>query len=459
MTNLTTFLNSLDAATLAKVLGELADDHEAVQERLERMQLASQPKQLAAAFKATLTGWRRSTRFIPYRESSAFGRELSHWLEIVERELVPVDAPGALALVELFMTSDEKFIGRADDSNGMIGDALREASQLWLRIAARCPPPAAGWMQRIHDLILSDGYSTREPLLEHANLLLDIAAMTALVTRFESGLAQAVVSEPGSRLTPVSAYTFSGALHSLSRALRDPDIHVRAVLQYSPEPNPMQREGFAREYIEYGRASDALPWLVGPWGYLELSRERLLADAYEQLGRRDECAMIRRGVFEQTLVITDFEAWTRVLSREQVGAAAEVARQCAHASDDPITAASLLIAIEDFGGAEEVLVALVAMIDGARYGSLVPMAEAMVTNEQWRGATACYRALLNAILARAYAKAYGHAAHYFKKLAEIAARAGDLTPLTSHADFEQEIRSRHARKVAFWSHVAGDRRA
>jgi len=74
-----------------------------------------------------------------------------------------------------------------------------------------------------------------------------------------------------------------------------------------------------------------------------------------------------------------------------------------------------------------------------------------------RGATACYRALLLAILARAYARAYGHAARYFKKLGEIALRQPDLQPLATHESFEAIVRTKHARKVAFWSYVNGKR--
>jgi hypothetical protein len=65
--NLETFLRRQDAADLVAVLLELANDHEAVQARLARIQLADPPDKLAAGFKETLLGWRRSTRFYGYR--------------------------------------------------------------------------------------------------------------------------------------------------------------------------------------------------------------------------------------------------------------------------------------------------------------------------------------------------------------------------------------------------------
>lgn len=66
--DLETFLRRQDAEHLIDVLLELANDHEAVQARLARMQLADRPDKLAAGFKKTLSGWKRSTKFFGYRQ-------------------------------------------------------------------------------------------------------------------------------------------------------------------------------------------------------------------------------------------------------------------------------------------------------------------------------------------------------------------------------------------------------
>ncbi len=97
------FLLRQDAATLACVLLELAQNHDSVKARLERLQLAEQPKKLAASFRKTLTSLRRSTKYISYREEAAFGRTLTAWLDDVYRELAPRDSIAALALFESFI--------------------------------------------------------------------------------------------------------------------------------------------------------------------------------------------------------------------------------------------------------------------------------------------------------------------------------------------------------------------
>ena len=141
--NLENFLQRQDASTLAAVLLELAADHEEVQERLARMQLADRPDKLAASFRKTLAAWRRSTKSYGYRESSEFGRMLQAWLDQVARELGPRDPPAAVALFESFIEADASWFECADDSGGCIGDAVRSACRHWLKAAALCETPAS----------------------------------------------------------------------------------------------------------------------------------------------------------------------------------------------------------------------------------------------------------------------------------------------------------------------------
>ena len=67
--DLEAFLRRQASEDLVTVLLELADDHEAVQARLARMQLADRPDKLATGFRKTLAGWKRSTRFHGYAEA------------------------------------------------------------------------------------------------------------------------------------------------------------------------------------------------------------------------------------------------------------------------------------------------------------------------------------------------------------------------------------------------------
>ena len=456
--DLETFLRRQDAGDLVAVLLELAKDHEAIQARLARMQLADRPDKLAAGFKKTLSGWRRSTKFYGYREAGEFGRMLDGWLDQVARELLPKDPPAALSLFEAFIEADAAWFDRADDSDGVIGDAVRAACRHWLQAAARCETPAGVWPERLLKLYRADQYGARDELLRRADLLLDEPAQRGLVARLESQLSQALEASPGGKSPPMEVFRISGALSLLAESLRDPDVKVRASLRYSPNPNPVQRQDFVRSYLDADRPADALAWLQESWGHLEDSRQDLLADALERLGRFEESSPIRQRMFERTLSDFYFQRWLEHLPEPARAEAVAHARKLALAHDDVTAAATLLLQLGDANAAETRMLAEPGRIDGNDYGRLVPLAKALRADECPRGETVVYRALLKGILDRAYARAYGHAARYWARLGEIAGSGVGLLPLPSHEDFEAEIRARHGRKSAFWAYVNGTRR-
>lgn len=252
-------------------------------------------------------------------------------------------------------------------------------------------------------------------------------------------------------------FKISAALSLLAEALHDPDVKVRAVLSYSPQPNAIQQKDFAEAYLEADRPTDALTWLQGPWGHMEDTRQSLESDALGRLGRYGESSAIRQRLFERSISVFDLHRWLEHLPEASRHQALERARELALGHDDPAAAATLLMDIGDDEAAEAMLLAEPARIRGDNYGALVPLAKALQAHQRLRGETAIYRALLTAILTRAYARAYGHAARYWARLREIAATGIGLLPLESHDDFEAAIRSRHARKSAFWAHVNGKR--
>jgi hypothetical protein len=453
------FLQRQEASTLRAVLLELADAHKEVKVRLTRLQLAGRPDKLAAGFKKTLAAWRRSTKYHGYREAREYGAKLEAWLDQVATELAPKDPAAALALFESFIEADSTWFDHADDSDGGIGDAMRAACGLWLQTAAMCESPAEVWPERLMTLFLADKHGAREDLLRCADLLLTEPALRSLVIMFESRMASELATKTAVTGLPHEVFRISAALSLLSEALHDPDVKVRAVLSYSPDPNPVQQQSFAQAYLDSDRPADALPWLEGPWGHMDASRLSMRADALERLGRFKDSLPIRQQIFEQSPAVFYFQKWLEYLPQADRAAALAHARQTALSHRDLAMAATLLLALGDAATAEARLVAEPARIDGRKYGELVPLAKAFQAQERWLGETVVYRALLLGILERGYAPSYGHGARYLMRLRELASAVGGAMPLQSHEAFEAEIRLRHGRKSAFWAHVNGKRLA
>lgn len=453
------FLQRQEASTLCAVLLELADAHKEVKERLTRLQLAGRPDKLATGFRKTLAAWRRSTKYHGYREARAYGAMLESWLSQVADELAPNDPAAAVALFESFIEADSTWFEHADDSDGAIGDAMRAACLLWLQTAAVCETPAEVWPERLMALFLADQYGGREDLLRRADLLLTEAALRSLVMMFEARMASELVTKTGAAGLPYEVYRISAALSLLSEALLDPGVKVRAVLSYSPDPNPVQRQSFAQAYLDSDRPADALTWLEGTWGNMEASRQSMMADALERLGRFKDSLPIRQQIFEQSPAVFYLQKWLEHLPQADRAAALAHARHAALSHTDLAMAATLLVALGDAATAEALLVAEPARIDGRNHGELVPLAKAFQAHERWLGEVVVYRALLLGILGRGYAPSYGHGARYLMRLRKLADAVDGAMPLQSHEAFEAEIRLRHGRKSAFWAHVNGKRLA
>ena len=136
----------------------------------------------------------------------------------------------------------------------------------------------------------------------------------------------------------------------------------------------------------------------------------------------------------------------------------EHGRQLATTHAAPVVVALLLMDIGDEVAAEAALTAAPGAINGGNYGQLVPLAETLEHKGLWTGATAVYRALLVAILDRAYSPAYRHGAKYWARLQALALKCTGLMPLEPPDEFEARMRVRHKRKSSFWAHVSAARR-
>jgi hypothetical protein len=200
-------------------------------------------------------------------------------------------------------------------------------------------------------------------------------------------------------------------------------------------------------------------WLEDSWDHLESSRQELHADVLTAIGRTGEAAVIRQHIFEATLSVRDFHDWLELLPPNAQAEAVEQARALAAKHGDPVVVASLLMDLGDGVAAEAALVAAPGSIRGGDYGTLVPLARALESAGLWTGATAVYRALLAAILDRAYAPAYVHGARYWARLEALAQRCTGLMPLEPPETFEARIRMQHKRKSSFWAHVSRARGA
>jgi hypothetical protein len=133
-------------------------------------------------------------------------------------------------------------------------------------------------------------------------------------------------------------------------------------------------------------------------------------------------------------------------------------RACADARSNPnvATASELLFALSEPALAEKLIVDRAAELDGSHYGLLTSLVDKARADGRLLAATLVLRALLDAILARAYAKAYGHGARYLRTLRELASNIEDYRGHRTHEMYEQTLRLAHGRKTSFWERLVDE---
>lgn len=114
-----------------------------------------------------------------------------------------------------------------------------------------------------------------------------------------------------------------------------------------------------------------------------------------------------------------------------------------------------LISIGKIDEAEIYLLDRASQIDGDFYSSLLPLAQAMETEERNIAASVIYRSLLTSILDRGHTKAYSYGARYLKKLDAMADSIFDWVNFETHEVFKNRLYEAHKRKRSFWPKYEG----
>jgi hypothetical protein len=440
-------LSRADPGALAGFLARLADEDEALRERIETLAAREAPSEYAAALERRLKRLRGGRAFIAYAESAAFARELDAWLDDVEAGLLASDPQSAWKLVDRFIRGDARIIERADDSDGAIGDVFRRACALWHRTAAALPADAA-WVDRVHELHAGNGYGTRDAILDEAGTLLSPLELRRLAAIYEQEARAELKSED--RFPALTAAT---AMGQVARALGDAALYERSVRLYSARPNSLQAENIAAQYLRFGPVERAVEWLTRPEDRQQGHRERLdlLAQAYEKLGQTELLLDARRRLAEEALSADSFRRYEALLpAGERDGARREaVDRACR--SREPVKAALFLSELAELDRAAALVLRQREQLAASFYGELIELADRLEKSGHALAAIACYRALIEQILDAGRSKAYRYAKRYVDRLAALHASVADPAELGGHAEYLVHLRSVHGRKRGFWS--------
>lgn len=440
-------LIDLGAEALAAALLDLAAHSDETDDLIE--QLIATPKQNVQQFKKKLSGLKRRKRFIGWRESASFSRELEMLLQDLKSG---VDDPlTGVELVAAFYEADNTIFEMCDDSSGNIGDVFRyDAKQLFVEYASRCADK-----EKIADIILKlnqkDDYGIRDTLIDCAGECLPEKVIRIMLATLQKRADQ--------EKDEYEKRHHLMLIESLARQIRDAALFEKTRIASWGELSTAALIDIARVYLESGDVETAHSWLKKiPENetYQEYERDKLLMEIYQKQGNTEKLTELLYQKFRAHHSTDTLQTLLDVIGNDKRNEViADEVTQILESSALLESDAEFLIAIGKIDEAEAYLLGRADQLDGNHYGSLLSVAEAMDAENRHLVTSLIYRSLLVSILERGYTKAYPHGIRYLKKLDKLAGSVFAWKEFSPHEAFKEQIIQTHGRKRSFWAKYEG----
>ncbi len=446
-------LAQLKQPELRALVESLYGTDKEVDNLIEVAVLASDTQALAKHLKKRVQSLKRGSRFISYHESFSFSATLDQLIEQIEM-LLPEDPRVAFELADLFMTSHGKVYDRCDDSGGCVGDAYRDAMQLWLQAAAAwqagSQPCKLDWADEVRKRYSDNSYAVWDFLIAGSLPLLGESKLHDLAMHFEKEVKR-LGKNKSDGYSSVLANAKSG-LRGVAVALGDVAMYERSYLINTPEPGDLIKEDIAKFCLSRDDAESALKWLAGEWHLRFKDRQQKLTDiAYSMSGRTDDLLKLRRDAYHNEPGFQRLQALLEVVPEAEKEALQAQAQSRASASEDIIVAVDTLIKLEALDAAGAYVLQHPELIKQVTYHALAEWAVLFEEGSEHLAAVLLYRELMLEILQAGRTKAYRHAAKYYKALERLDQHLDDYQSLVSQADFYLALQECHGRKRSFWS--------
>lgn len=447
-------LFEMDPAVLQNFVLDLYQRFPELSDAIETLVLFNDPFALKKAIAKRIQSLKRGRKFIDWRASGGFARDLDSIMTDIESGLLYASPEHAFVLMDKFLATADAVMNRVDDSSGEIGGIYQSAVLLWLTAAKAWGDPKVDWLERVYQLDQSNDYGVLDPVLPNSHILLGQDQLQQLADRYEAEYHQADKNKDPDDNYNWDARKACVALGCVAEALTDPDLYEHSVLIDSPDPNDLQKKSIVTMYIKFNQLDGALRWLSTDWeSRFEQDRLRQLEQVYELSGDKDQLRDIRKKMYQQNGSYSSLERYLETLNKDEQIAARRTAISQAEQGGNIITCADMLLQLDEAERAQQLIVLRHHELEECYYAHLTTLVKAFEQAGCQLAATACYRALLLDILNRGYSKAYTHAARYFKKLDSMAGEISDFEPLIEHITFLNQLETDHGRKRSFWDRV------
>ena len=465
-------LIELGADKLAQIVLDESEENAAFRKRITAALAArSGPEAVANLIDKRLASLERSKSFIDWNKESAFRDDLQALVDMIDKELVPLAVDVAIDRLLRFVATHVRVFERIDDSSGRVQGVYYQAIAIIGETSKRLsadqanllPEQVMKWLgETSHGYLIDVAEEVAENIPEPALKRWDVE-LEAIV--------MAAATVPNGKFN-WRASQLEKVRQIIADALGDLDTLI--ALEGNKHPNSQDTIGIAVKLLGAGRAEEALIWIrkkkTGGLRYLRsedmadgleaidalaTSRVSMEAKILETLDDKNAAQILRWKCFEETLNDEILKEYVAALADFEEFDVLDKAFAHVMQSKDRHRALSFLIKWPRLDLASKLVVREYVAWDGGQYYFL-PEVAAELEHDYPLAASILYRALLNDILARARAKAYGHAARHLAKLNRLSNRiSSEVLPagMDDHQAYCDALRKNHGRKTAFWSRV------
>lgn len=468
-------LERLGPERLAALVMDLVQGNAALQRRA-RMELsaAQGPKEVAADLRKRFASLRRATSFVDWRQQKALVKDLRGLLSMIETTVAPHDPDEAFDLLWSFLLLAPSIHERTDDSNGAVGDVLRDAVDIIAELTPRITIDSITLAERVLDAVADAGYGEFDGIIPATAQALGDDGLEHL-KRITHAWQAAPPSEQdleryrgfGLRAAPEESIrrnkelTASVILADIADAQGDVDAYMA---RYSAEQLTYGTiaPDVARRLLDAGRVAEAHDIITRaraaeegkPFRMFRHDLDEVYEACLEQLNRPDDLKAHLWATFEETLSARALRKYLKVLPDFEDMEAEELA--LAHAESYPHTGAALsfLIAWPAHDRAARLVLARAEALDGNAYHILSDAADALEAAHPL-AATVMRRAMVRDTLDGGKSKRYRHAARHLAECEASDAVINDYRPFPTHRQFIETLKEKHGRKYGFWQLVNG----
>lgn len=436
-------LAGLGVERLAELLADAAKA-DPVLKRALTLEVAIGPERLAEEIDRQVTRLRTARGRLTAVRAAKLAREVGSLVEVAAETLGGMDATaGVLRLFEILSLGPPLLNRRTGEGGPLLETLLSIPERAAALVARMVDADQKLIVGPMHQTFLADADGVAARLPPQVAAVLQPEARRMLRDLVEADIASSAgASRDLVRLTTV--------LGQIADAEGDVDAFLAA--QQRRAASLRDHVGSARRLLDAGRVADAAALLqAAPAGAASSSAAfaEIRIEVLDRSGAGDEAQAARWRLFQAAL---SAQVLRRHLSRmpdfEDVEREEE-ALDYVQAHADATAALGFLIAWPSLRRAAALVRTRAARLDGSARDVLQPAADALVRQDPL-AATLVLRAMINATLQNGGRRDLARAGSTLAECAALARLIPDWEGRTDHHVYVASLRSRHARKSAFW---------